>query len=197
MIVKTTSRLLLISVLLPVLFSCESRPVQEVLFYPVDSLLDNQVRQLVASHATLKKSAMMGNDASVAEYEPVDTVAWKKELEIFYHISAINKPVNKSSYSVREEKMPGLICKSFTSKDDVPVQFLKVYYQESPEVPAKLEARVHESNSMFEGTRDLRMTFDRVGNNITLSEYVIEGGQQMFMADSVQYKITGSISISR
>jgi hypothetical protein len=188
---------LLVTALLPVLFSCESRPVQDVLFYPVDSLLDGQVKLLVASHAALKKNAVMGNETSVVEYEPADTIAWKKELEIFYHISAINKPVNKSSYVVREEKMSGVICKSFISNEEVPVQFLKVYYRESPGSPEKLEARVHENNSMFEGTRDLRMTFDNHNNTITMNEFLVEGGQQMFMADSVQYKITGTISISK
>jgi hypothetical protein len=179
--------------------SCGSDETTVALFYPVDSLLDNQVRQLTRSRATLSKIARMGQEESAAEYIPADTTGWQKELEVFYQINAINKPVNKSSYSIenRRDESTGLQLKTFYSSEEVPVRMLKVYFRDTPLLPDMIEASVTEVNSMFKGTRNLQLKFAQENDNIVLTGYTIDGGQKMFLADSVRYNIKGSVTISR
>jgi hypothetical protein len=179
--------------------SCGSDETTVALFYPVDSLLDNQVRQLTRSRATLSKIARMGQEESAVEYIPADTTGWQRELEVFYQISAINKPVNKSSYSIenRRDDSSGLQLKTFYSSEEVPVRMLKVYFRDTPLLPDRIEASVTEVNSMFKGTRNLQLKFAQENDNIVLTGYTIDGGQKMFLADSVRYNIKGSVTISR
>jgi len=178
--------------------SCGSDETAVALFYPVDSLLDNQVRELARLQATLSKTASMGQEESAAEYVPADTTGWQKELEVFYQINSINKPVNKSSYSVENgrDESSGIHMRTFSSSEEVPVRMLKVYYRDTPLLPERIEAKVTEVNSMFKGTRNLRLDFAQENNHIILTGYTIDGGQKMFLADSVQYNIKGSVTIS-
>jgi hypothetical protein len=178
--------------------SCGSDETSVALFYPIDSLLDSQVRELTSSRAMLSKVATMGPGESGAEYIPADTTGWQKELEVFYQISAINKPVNKSSYSIEvgRDASSGLQLRTFSSSEEVPVRLLKIYYRDTPFLPERIEAKVTETNSMFKGSRHLELTFARKNDNIILSGYSITGGQKMFLADSVQYNINGRVTIS-
>lgn len=182
-----------------VFLSCAPAGNKEVLFYPVDSLLNVQTRFLSESGAVLNKTAAMGNEVSSAEYVPPGEDAWKKELEIFYHINTLNKPVNKSSYVVSDEveNSTSLKVKTFTAKEDLPVQLLRVYFKTDPDRPARIEARLREENSMYEGTQQLEMQFEEVDDKPVLKKYSVTGGQEMFLADSVQYRITGDIMIKR
>jgi hypothetical protein len=179
---------------------CAPAGNKETLFYPVDSLLNVQTRFLSENDAVLNKSAAMGGEVSSAEYVPAGEDAWKKELEIFYHINTLNKPVNKSLYVVSDEleNSSGLMVKTFTAKEDLPVQLLRVYFKTSADMPAKIEARLREENSMYEGTQQLEMRFEEIDNkSVLLKNYSVTGGQEMFLADSVQYRITGDITIKR
>jgi hypothetical protein len=179
---------------------CAPAGNKENLFYPVDSLLNVQTRFLSENDAVLNKSAAMGGEVSSAEYVPAGEDAWKKELEIFYHINTLNKPVNKSLYVVSDEleNSSGLMVKTFTAKVDLPVQLLRVYFKTSADMPAKIEARLREENSMYEGTQQLEMRFEEIDNkSVLLKNYSVTGGQEMFLADSVQYRITGDITIKR
>jgi hypothetical protein len=180
-----------------VFLGCDSDARQETLFYPVDSLLNEQVRELNRRHAILNKVVVMAGKSSSAEYVPADSTAWKKEFEIFYHINNVNKPVNKTSYEVGISKEgSGLNVLTIVAKEELPIEFVKVYYEKHPREIVRLEARVQENNSMYEGTRDLKMQFHKLNGKTVTSDFQITGGQEMFLADSVQYSISGTISIS-
>jgi hypothetical protein len=176
---------------------CQSKKTTGTLFYPVDSVLQNQIKYLAQGHASLRKVAIIGNEETSIVYTPGDTSAWKKELEIFNHINVINKPVNRGEYAMSEGKeiSSGYRVKTFTTTENLPVRFLKVYYDRKPAVLRKLEAEVKDENLMYGGARYLKMEFQGTGNESFLSEYSVKGGQKMFMGDSVEYNITGSISI--
>jgi hypothetical protein len=180
------------------LVGCDLESTSEVPFYPVDSLMNAQVRGLSVLQASLAKNAVLGPHQSTVTYVPQDTVAWKRELEIFYYINNINKPVNRTLYSVKEyfNHDLQLNVKSFKATDETPVEFLIIYYRETPVMPEKIEARIRENNSMYSGTRDLQMKFEKAGSNVLLTEFFIAGGQKMLLGDSVQYRITGKISLS-
>lgn len=181
------------------LFSCSTADTGSAMFYPIDSLLNVQAERLAEQSATLKKTAAMGGDVSSASYVPAGTGEWKKELEIFYHINVVNKPVNKSAYAISETAAEenGLRVTTFAAKEELPVRELRVYFRDNKLIPVRIEAELYEDNSMYEGTQQLRMLFREVDGRTVLKEYSIDGGQEMFLADSVKFSITGEITTTR
>lgn len=181
------------------LCSCSSADTSAAMFYPIDSVLNLQAEFLAAQRATLKKTAAMGEDISSASYAPASFEEWKKELEIFYHINVVNKPVNRTAYSV-SETMPAesdLRVKTLTAKEELPVRELRIYFRENMLAPERIEAELYEDNSMYEGTQQLKMLFEKINGRTVLKNYSIDGGQEMFLADSVQFRITGEIITTR
>ncbi len=178
--------------------SCESEK-QPATFYPIDSLVSSQVEYLTSIRAALLKEAVLDGTTDTARYVPSDT-EWRKELEIFNKLNEINKPVNKSIYEVTDGLLDtgsNLTVKSFTSLEDLPIVYLKVYYQGTLGKPRKIEAVYDEQNLLFGSARVLSMHFRQVGNQTVLTSYSIEGGQRMILSDSVVFSINGRVLIDQ
>lgn len=191
--------MLVISLAVMAMAGCSSEREQPAGLFNVDSLINVQVQNLLAQQATIHKTARLNGEEKTSTVAPGDTVAWEQELSIFLGLDVLNKPINKGEYTVRTEKDPetGLQIKSFTTTEDLPVQFLKVYYEESPENIRRIEARYHENNSLYASTRLLTMNFAETNNVRLLSSYQIVGGQKMFLDDSVEYDITATIDLKK
>ena len=80
---------------------------------------------------------------------------------------------------------------------DLPIEYLKIYYQDSPNKIRRIEARYRESSMMYKTSQILVMEFMSVKDTMILTSYAIEGGQKMFMGDSVQYKINTSVTLAK
>ena len=178
-------------------FSCSSKDGYRSNLYSMDSLVQAQAKYLSQNKVTLTKFTQLGESLDTVSLTPKDTVAWKKELEIFAALDIINKPVNKDLYHTENfaDTKSNLRIKAFTTTAELPVKYLKVYYQEAPEKIRKIEAQYNESNSLYKSYRTLTMEFQQVHNKIVLISYSITGDQKMFLGDSVQYNITGTLSI--
>jgi hypothetical protein len=128
---------------------------------------------------------------------PKDALAWERELEIFEALEIINKPVNMDLY--RSEYLAdvksNLSIKAITTDADLPVTYMKVYYQNSSDRVRKIEAEYHESNSLYRSARRLTLEFTEVGSTPVLTAYSVEGGQKMFLSDTVSYSIEGALTI--
>lgn len=200
MIIRTIA---VFALLLALFTGCESGKKMESLFFPVDSLLDGQVKALTRRKASLTKNVSMKGQTSTISYAPEDTTGWQKELEIFFHLNAVNKPVNKGLYVVSDSLDVGsnLKARSVHASEEaigekqVTIRYLKIYYDKTLTRPSRITAEVSEDNAMFEGTRKLEMRFDELDGENILSGYSIRGGQEMFLADSVQFDITGEIKL--
>lgn len=191
---KTAVFLLL---LVTLLMSCEPerRPAA---FYPIDSLVTSQVHSLTGIHARLFKEALLGGKTDTVTYTPKDTVAWLNELDIFRKLDIINKPVNKGSYQVDDglhDPASNLTVKAFKSLKELPVVYLKIYYQGNINKPRKLEALYDEENLLFHSARLVSMNFQQIQNQTILTSYSIKGGQKMVFGDSVAFFIGGKILI--
>ncbi|MDL5047375.1 hypothetical protein QQ054_15255 [Oscillatoria amoena NRMC-F 0135] len=183
--------------LLVITWSCTTTVNDHSTYFPVDSLIRAQAIHLVEINASLTKHAQIDGTEETTSFIPADTNAWLKELDIFSALNAINKPVNHGGYEVtegRDEASSNLVVRAFTSKISLPVEWLKVYYQDSPRNIRRMEALYREDSSLMKGSRMVIMEFQELNNKITLTSYSIEGGQAMFLASPVEFSITGTIT---
>ncbi len=180
------------------LASCASRQ-DEVVFFPIDSLINTQIKVLAAREAGLQKQATLGGVMEEKEYTPRDTTAWQKELNIFSELNIINKPANRSSYVVRDgliDANSNLTVKTFTDTTDQPVRYLRIYYRHTTSKPRIVEARYETDHALYTTARIMRMEFQTIDGVLTLTAYSINGGQKMMLGDSVTYSIKGRIQLN-
>jgi hypothetical protein len=188
----------LLSFTVSLFFSCSSHTENSRLgLYPIDSLITAQARYLSENNATLSKITKLGEQQDKVLVTPQDTTAWKKELEIFASLDIINKPVNIDLYKAEKflDNQSNLRVISFTAKEDLPVKYLKIYYQDKLDKIRMIEAEYDESNALYNSLRTLTLEFQPVNNKTVLTSYSITGGQKMFLGDTVQYNVMGSLTI--
>ncbi len=188
-------------------FSCSNKQKVTTSLYAVDSLISAQIKYLSIQHAGLSKISSLGNSSSSVSIIPKDTTAWKNELEIFNVLHLLNKPINRNSYSIENnsDTKSNLLVRTFsikkelteTEEKNLPIEYLKIYYQDSIDKIRKIEGRYRESSTMYMTSQILEMEFAPVRDTMILTAYSIEGGQKMFMGDSVQYKIKSSVSLKK
>jgi hypothetical protein len=182
-----------------ILLSCSTEEQNTAGLYNVDSLFKTQIDYLVGHEAVISKKAVLNGVEKITMITPKDSLAWNEELSIFFELDVVNKPIHKGIYSVEEyaDNKSNLSVKSFSTTEDLPVRFLKVYYQNSLSQLRKIEAQYNEANSLYSSRRFLTMEFENVYNKTILTSYSIKGGQKMFLDDSVQYNIDANIVLKK
>ena len=190
--------------LVATLFSCQTGKTKTVALYNADSLITTQVAYLSEHKARLHKITKLGDKESEAATVPNSIKDWENELDIFRQLESVNKPVNRRLYAVERslDAKSNLEVKIFMGKPEpgkekveMPVKYLKVFYQNTPDNIRKIEAQYDESNTLYTGSRFLKMEFQQVYNKTVLTSYSITGGQKMFMGDSVSYNISAFVTI--
>lgn len=178
-----------------IITACSSERQRPAGLFNVDSVISVQVNNLLAQQAIIQKNARINGEETSSTVAPKDTVEWEHELSIFLGLEVLNKPINKGEYIAKTETDPetGLVVKSFSTTKELPVKFLKVYYDQNSTDIQKIEASYHETNTLYKSTRLLTMDFAEVNNLRVLSSYKIVGGQKMFLDDSVEYEIAATI----
>lgn len=180
------------------ILSCERGVDQPISYYPVDSLINAQVDYLIKSKAALTKKAEIDGKEETSSFTPKDSAAWAHELDIFFELDIINKPDNVGDYKVEDglkDAHSNLTIRSFTGTQKGPVVYLKVFYLEVPSKIRRIEALYQEENSLLKGSRLLIMEFQEIQNNAVLTSYSIEGGQKMFLGDSVKFSVQGTVTL--
>jgi hypothetical protein len=183
--------------LLLLICSCNRR-AEVATLYNIDSLVSAQVDYLSSKKATLYKTASIGREKDDSVYVPKDTLAWKNELDIFRQLHVINKPINRDYYIIDDglfDPSSNLTVKAFSAIENLPVRYLRIFYQESIRKPRKIEALFHDQNELYKSGRLLIMEFQQINNKSVLTSYAIEGGQKMILSDTVAFLIKGKITI--
>jgi hypothetical protein len=187
-------------VLITLIFlSCSAEEQNTAGLYNVDSLFKTQIDYLVGHDAVINKKAVLNGVEKIITIDPKDSLAWNAELAIFFELDMVNKPIHKGIYKVEEyaDKKSNLSVKSFSTTEDLPVRFLKIYYQNSLSQLRKIEAQYNEANSLYSSRRFLTVEFENVYNKTILTSYSIAGGQKMFLDDSVQYHIAANVVLKK
>jgi len=180
-------------------FSCSKKNQNVAGLYNVDSLIKTQIDYLVGHRAVVNKKAMLNGVEKVTTTSPKDSTEWNEELAIFFELDVVNKPIHRATYKVEEhaDVKSNLNVKSFTTSEDLPVKFLKVYYENSFDQLRKIEAEYDEANGLYSSKRFLTMEFQNIFGKTILTTYSIAGGQKMFLDDSVRYTIDASIALNK
>jgi hypothetical protein len=187
---------ILLSCLILLLLSCETKKNITHHCYPIDSLVQAQIKFLTESKAQLTKRAEINGSEETTTFAPKDSSAWAHELDIFAELNSINSPVNAGKYTAQgglRDSTSNLSIHLITARSKLPVVFVKIFYLESLSRIKRVEALYQEENSLLKVTRLLILEFQEINNKTVLVSYSIEGSQQMFLGDAVQFVIRGTI----
>jgi hypothetical protein len=180
------------------LASCETKRIDTKYYYALDSVLNEQVKNLTLSHATLSKKVAIDGKEESTSFVPKDTTRWKYELGIFAELNDINKPANVGKYRMEQrgkDANSNLLIYTIESTEQLPVVFLKVYYLDNLSNIRRIEGLYREESSLLKSTRQLSMEFQNIDNKIVLTSYSITGGQKMLLGDSVQFSVNGMVTL--
>ena len=106
----------------------------------IDSLLDAQVIMLTKQKTSLSKSATMDGKVSNSVLEINDSAKWAQELDVFRQLAMVNRPVYVDKYDVVdniEDANSNLRILSISTTENLPISFLKVYYQDNKSTVTK------------------------------------------------------------
>lgn len=178
------------------LAGCSGEEPRTNSLFNIDSLIRNQIHFLLDGKAEIRKKAVLNGVEKITTIHPKDSLTWNDELAIFSELDIINKPIHRAAYKVEDlaDKESNLRIRAFTATEDLPVRFLKVYYFKTLDQIRKIEAQYHEKNSLYKSTRLLTMEFENISGKAMLTAYAVDGGQKMFLDDSVQYTIDAGIA---
>lgn len=200
----------MVGLVMMLLLSCGKGEKQRAIFYPLDSLIEQQTEILKKSRASLQKTASLGDTKDVRNFSPShaagDTIPWTHELSVFREINIINKPANEGDYIVDKDLTDigsNLKVKVFTAKAPdstksgafLPVRYLRIYYHGSIENLRRIEAEMDIETSLYGSARFLEMEFENINDTVVLTGYGVRGGQKIYMGDTVQYTVQGVITI--
>lgn len=175
--------------------SCQNNTTVSKKYFDIDSLINQQLRYLEKTEASLSKMASIDSATDRSNFKP-DSTSWANELEVFLHLDVINKPIYVGAYEVMDGEKDinsNLTIRSFVANREVPVKSLKLYYQGSPKKLRKLEAVLSEQNSLYYTSRKFSMEFEDVNGQAVISRYDVRGTQKMILRDSVKFSISSKI----
>ncbi|MBL7842502.1 MAG: hypothetical protein KF846_07245 [Cyclobacteriaceae bacterium] len=193
------TKILLLLTVLWMLSSCNQKKEEKAYYFNIDSLIQHQIEFLVKEQASVSKMAVMNGIKQDSVFVPKDSAAWARELDIFKEIGSINKPINRGNYEVTDglpDDTSNLTVRQLTTTSELPIVYIKTFYQDVPAKLRKIEALYYQENSLLKSKRKLTMEFTDLYNKNILTSYSVEGGQKMFVGDSVHFTIKGSIQVN-
>jgi len=179
--------------------SCTTKTQESENLYNIDSLIAGQAEHLLVHKARINKKASLNSVEKITSTVPTSKSEWKNELDIFMELDAINKPINKDAYKVEmyADVKSNLKVKAFRTAIDLPVKYVLVYYHQSLKEVRKIEALYNETNTLYSSARFLTMEFQNISNQTVTTSYSVNGGQKMFLDDTVTYKIDATIVLKK
>lgn len=159
----------------------EGARVQRNKYYPVDSLLEAQVKELNKSGPRLLKTEKVNMTEKVSN---VDSVSWKNELELFRQLD-LNKPSSVDLYV--SERAPESNSITYRKKPDTEAAmiYVRIHFDSAGQIES-LEGQYKDQNALYLNDRYLRMEFS---SEHRLAAYTLLGKQKMLFEDTVRYSL--------
>jgi hypothetical protein len=162
-------------------------------YFSMDSLVNAQIAYFANEEVLLNKSATI-NGIEESNVLTPDSLVWASELEIFRKAD-ITKAAYSNAFdiSIIPDTESNLKILQYTSKSELPVKSLKIYFLHEVSDVRKISAVIKEDTRVFTNDKVVNMNFEKVSGISVLKNYNIEGKQKMLLSDSTLYSIRGSI----
>lgn len=176
-------------------FACEQaelkeREVTEISkYFDVEGLLAANAEELLERKVKLLKVASFDGEVEKTAVL-LDSAAIIRELDVFREAD-INKPEFADSYrkEITEEGRLQVISYIAEDKEELNVNYLKIYLNEETEEVERLEALFSNKNILYNSTRLMKVEFGWVGEAPRPLSYTIEGVQKMIFSEPAEYAI--------
>lgn len=192
---------LLMAVLMALAMSaCKMAPQENtIVFFNLDSLIDQQVANLSRIQPVLEKEAEINGEQETLRLEQTDSMVWAKELDIFRQLDLNTRALNAGRYEIEtglRDDTSNLSIIEYTAKEELPLSHVRIYYQENPRKVRRIEGsfRSKKSNRLYASSRELSMELIDINSKAMLTQYQVTGGQKMIMGDSISYRIVGALT---
>lgn len=177
------------------LFACEQaelkeREVTEITkYFDVEELLAANAEELLQREVKLAKVASFDGEVEKTAVL-LDSAAVIRELDVFRDAD-INKPEFVDSYRKEVAQESGMQVLSYIAEDkeELNVNYLRIYMDAETEEVGRLEALFSNKNILYNSTRLLKVKFGEVGEAQLPLSYTIEGVQKMIFSDPAKYTI--------
>lgn len=188
------------TVFLIMLTSCVQKPVAETRYLNVDSVLQAQKKILSAAHTLLTREIRLDDKTVRDSSRNLDSAGWATELDEFSRLAAINKPTYTGTFTIEDglqDANSNLKVKAFINRKNLPIKYVKLYYQNDPFRLRKIESFYAEGdkNPLYKTSRILLLEFRDVYNKTILASYSITGGQKIVAGDTIEFSIRGRVTI--
>lgn len=178
--------------------ACERQPRRDAhAFYNLDSLIDNQVQRLVELQPSLEKEATINGTSEKVVLESMDSTLLAREFEIFRQLDLNEKTLNASQYQDEQgirDANSNLSIIQYTAMNPLPLSYVRIYYQDTPEKVRRVEGEIFEKNRLYASGRFLTMEFIDVEGGPAVVGYEIRGTQKMILGDSMKFAIRGTLT---
>ena len=165
------------------LFSCQIEQKETTTYVDTKSLLEDVITQLATRHKSLQKNLIFDDSSTTQQ---VSKVNWQKELKPFTDIDLL-KNNYKGRFGVDTIKNTAetytLRYSSHDTRTDLKELLVTLSKYDSSLVAIK--ARYEDNNTLYKARKELTFYTD--------SLFTIHGTQQVQLAETVTYQITGII----
>lgn len=151
-------------------------------YFDLAGLINQQVIELNKKQPLTHKNLAIEEKKEVLNTNKID---WKKELELF-----LQADLNKQSYqlSYNKEETPQMAVYTLKEGENLPVKSLKIIFDEDKSAK-HIEALLQTENYLYQSEKHLLMTLDK--NHLT--NYQIEGWQELFIGKKKSFKVDGIV----
>lgn len=150
-------------------------------YFDLKGFIEKQIKTLNNQKPIVQKTIIM---ADILENQPIKTIDWAKELELFIQAD-LNKPAFVQSYQVDSSSVSMKYTLKETEK--LPVKYL--YIRKVGEDGISIEAFTNNDNYLYQTERLLKMSL----KNNQVIDYQIDGFQKIIFGNKKVFKINGKI----
>ena len=178
-----------------VVMSCAPASDDDIVYFPVDSLMDVQIHSLLKTGASIRKTSVLDSTRETTDQKPTTIDAWRDELEAFLDLEVINNDTKVRPYRVEAEmsdtrsnlKIRSIVLRNEMDPEEFPVESIKIFYEGTYTNVRRIEAQYRKRHTMYHSLRHVTLEFNEVRGKNMLTAYALRGGQKIFLGDSVSY----------